>query len=61
MGISKKQEKIPTPREFKIILNNISHEDKIGHLFLVDIKFHEMNEKTFLFNELYTPLLINKN
>ena len=32
----------------------------IGHLFLVDIKFHKMNEKTLLFNELYT-LLFEKN
>lgn len=52
-----KQVKIPTIREFNIILNNISHEEKVGHLFLVDIKFHEMNEKTVLFNEfIYTAV-----
>ena len=56
MGVSKNQEKIPTLREFNIILNNISHEDKINHIFLVDITLYGMNEKTILFNELYTPL-----
>ena len=56
MGVSKNQEKIPTLREFNIILNNISHEDKISHIFLVDITLYGMNEKTILFNELYTPL-----
>ena len=35
---------------------NISHTDKIGHLFVVDIKFHLKNEKTLLFNEIYTPV-----
>ena len=52
----KKLEKIPTLREFNITLNNISYECKIHHLFLVDINFYEMNEKTLLFNQLYTPL-----
>ena len=56
MGVSKNQEKIPTLREFNIILNNISHEDKISHIFLVDITLYGMNEKTILFNELYTLL-----
>ena len=56
MGVSKNQDKIPTLREFNIILNNISHEDKISHIFLVDITLYGMNEKTILFNELYTLL-----
>ena len=51
-----KTRKIPTLRKFNIILNNISHKDKIGHLFVVDIKFCEMSGNTFLFNELYTPI-----
>ena len=42
--------------EFNIILDSISHEDKIGHLFIVDIKFVNKNEKTQLFNEIYTPI-----
>ena len=39
-----------------VILNGLSYTDKIGHLFIVDIKFHDKNEKTMLFNETYTPI-----
>ena len=42
--------------EFDKILDSISHEDDIGLLFAVDIKFHDINEKTLLFNELYPPI-----
>ena len=39
------------------LLENISIDDKIGHLFVVDIKFNKeaANEKAPLFNEIYTP------
>ena len=47
---------MPSLSEFNKILNRISHDDKVGHLFLVDIKFHNKNEKTMLFNEIYTPV-----
>lgn len=39
-----------------MILNNISHTDKTGHLFIVDIKFHLKNKKVLWFNEFYTPI-----
>ena len=39
---------------FNVILNNLSYADKIGHLFIADIKFHVQDEKTMLFNEIYT-------
>ena len=39
-----------------VILNGLSYTDKIGHLFIVDIKFHDKNEKTVLFNETYTSI-----
>ena len=42
-GCIKKMKKIPSLREFNMILSNISHTDKIGHLFIVDIKFHVKN------------------
>ena len=45
----KKALRIPTFSEFNAILNGLSHTDKIGHLFIVDIKFHNKNEKTMLF------------
>ena len=30
-------------REFDLILQSISHTDKIGHLFIVDIEFDKEN------------------
>ena len=54
-GCIKRQEYPPSLVEFNKILDRISHEDKIGHLFIVDIKFHNINPKTLLFNEIYPP------
>ena len=42
--------------EFKRILDSVSHEDNIGHLFVVDINFHNRNPKTMLFNEIHAPI-----
>lgn len=42
--------------ELNKILNEIFHENDIGQLFTVDIKFGNINEKTLLFNELYPPI-----
>ena len=47
-----KKMKTPSLSEFNRILSNISHEDKIGHLLVVDIKFHDKNPKTMLFNKI---------
>ena len=57
-GCIKKMEKIPSLCEFKKILSKLFHEDKIGHLFIVDIKFHNKNPKTMLFKGIYTPLFL---
>ena len=53
-GCIKRQENPPV--EFNKILHKISHKDNIGHLFIVDIKFHDKNPKTLLFNEIYPPI-----
>ena len=50
-----KKMKSPTLLEFKGILDSLSHEDNVGHLFDVDIKFHNRNSKTMLFDEIYAP------
>ena len=42
--------------EFNQILDKISHDNNIGHLFMVDIKFHNVNPKTLVFNEIYPPI-----
>ena len=41
-----------------MILQGISDNDKIGHLFIVDIEFDYKNatEKQLFFNEIYTPI-----
>lgn len=54
-GCIKKKEYPPSLLKFNKILDNILHEDKIGHLFIVDIKFHNKNPKTLFLNEIYPP------
>ena len=55
-GCIKKRENSPTLVEFSRILDTVSHDKNVGHLFIVDIKFHDVNPKTLLFNELYSPI-----
>ena len=42
--------------EFNKILDGFSHDHPILHLFIVDIKFKDINPKTLLLNELYPPI-----
>ena len=51
-GCIKIQEHPPSLFEFNKTLDKISHDDKIGQLFIVDIKF--------LFNEIYPPVFEKK-
>ena len=55
-GCIKRKENPPTLVEFSKILDGLSHGDDIGNLFIVDIKFHDVNPNTLLFNELYPPI-----
>ena len=55
-GCIKKEDIVPLLTEFNKILDHITHKDSIGHLFTIDIKFHDINEKTLFFNELYHPI-----
>ena len=55
-GCIKEQQKIPSHREFNVILKTLSYTDKIEHLFLLAIKFRVENEKAMLYNEIYTPI-----
>ena len=50
-----KKDRLSTLTEFNKILDFISHDDKVGHLFTVDIKFDKINEKTLLFNKIPPP------
>ena len=51
----KKQEHSPSLLEFNKILDKIPYDDQIGYLSIVDIKFHNKNPKTLLFNEIFPP------
>ena len=55
--------KIPNHREFNLIIQGISDEESISHLFTVDIEFDRENsvEKTLLFNEIYKHFFEKKN
>ena len=41
----------------KQLLKSITLEDKIGHIFTVDIEFSNINPKTLLFKEIFPPIL----
>ena len=40
------------------MIENLSPDDKIGHLFIVNTKFdiENANERSLLFNEIYAPI-----
>ena len=59
-GCIKKQQHPPSLLEFNKILDKVAHENKIGHLFFVGIKFYNKTPKTLLFNEIYPPTFEKK-
>ena len=61
-GCIKNKKDTPGLRKFNFVLQNLSLNDKIPHLFVVDIIFDEKNadKKTFLFNKIYTPIFEKK-
>ena len=54
-GSIKQREKIQTWREFNLLLESVDLDDKIGHLFVIDIRFNkeEAIPKEFMYNEIY--------
>ena len=46
-------------RTFNLLLESVSLEDKIGHLYIVDIKFDYKNatKKQIVYNEIYPPIV----
>ena len=61
-GSIKNSKKLPTMREFDLILQGISDTDKVGHLFIVNIEFDykSASKKELFFNEIYTPIFEKK-
>ena len=54
-----KQNNSPTWLEFNLLLEKVTLEDPIGHLFIVDIEFDEQNatEKQYMYNEIFPPII----
>ena len=55
MVVLKKKDQPPTFAEFNEILNETSHEDSAGHLFIVDIKFNILFPSIFEKNKSMEP------
>lgn len=62
IGSIKKSERVPSLRDFDVIVQSISDEDRISHLFIVDTEFDWKNasQKQKFFNEIYTPIFKKK-
>ena len=54
-GCIEKKKRVPSLEELTALLEKVTLEDKIGHVFAVDIEFADINKKTFLFNKCYSP------
>ena len=57
-----KENNSPSWLKFNLLLETVTLEDKIGHLFIVDIEFDLENadERKYLYNEIFPPI-IEKN
>ena len=55
-GCIKKKKRISNLEELAEILAGVTLDDKLVHLFVVDIEFANFNKKTLLFNEIYLPI-----
>ena len=57
-----KENNSPSWLTFNLLLETVTLEDKIGHLFIVDIKFDSENadERKYLYNEIFPPIIEKK-
>ena len=55
-GCIKRKEKTLNFKQLEQLLKSITVEDRIGHIFTVDIEFSDINPKTLLFIEIYPPI-----
>ena len=57
-----KENNSPSWLTFNLLLETVTLEDKIGHLFIVDIKFDTENadERKYLYNEIFPPIIEKK-
>ena len=59
MSASCIKEHSPSWLEFNLLLETVSLDDKIGHLFVVDIEFDKRNatKKHLMYNEIFTTII----
>ena len=55
-GCIKKKKTCSNLQELTEILAGVTLDDKLGHLFVVDIEFADVNKNTSIFNEMYPPM-----
>ena len=55
-GCIKRKLSVPSFEELEQLLKSVTLEDKISHIFTVDIEFSDINPKTLLFNEIFPPI-----
>ena len=55
-GCIKKKKKVLSLEELPDFLKSVTLDDKIGHLFTIDIEFTDINAKTLFFNKIYLPI-----
>ena len=59
-GCIKKKKKVFSIDELYELIKTVSLEEKIGHIFTLDLEFSDINPKTPLFNEIYPPIFEEK-
>ena len=57
-----KQNTSPSWSTFNLLMEKVSLEDQIGHLFIVDIEFDHQNAspRQFMYNEIFPPIIEKK-
>ena len=61
-GCIKRKKKVLSIDELQELIKKVTLGDKIGHIFTLDSEFSDINPKTLLFNEIYSPVFEkNKN
>ena len=55
-GCIKRKKNVFGIDELYELIKTVSLEDKIGHIFTLDLEFSDINPKTPLFKEIYPPI-----
>ena len=56
MAVLKEKKKVFSIDELYELIKTVSLEEKIWHIFTLDLEFSDINPKTPLFNEIYLPI-----